>query len=256
MFIIKQYRPGPFNKHGAVREFEQGLLEVGKLIQKDFESTVAHWDNKPEFQVVTSFGNNNKLEVHVYTESQVYIWLNNGVPPHTITPSDSDVLAFHEGYTAKTDPGIVALGSTFVGEFGGLGLGLESSLRSVQDHPGGESGGMVFTREVFHPGIEARNFDLRIRAGRMGTVEAIMRKATDGAAKKSGHWFGGVDIKHIFNPPGVQPVFSLPTILPTNVDSIPSFRGSYNFVSSELSSSLSSIPGVASFRGLHNFLAP
>lgn len=253
VFIIQQYRPGPLDRGAMRREFEQGLVEVGNILRQDFESTAEHWENKPDFQVVTAF-RGNRLEVNVYTENPVYIMLNNGVLPHTIEPIDADgVLAFHEGYTAKTDPGIVRLGETFVSQFGGLGMGLEGSLRSVQDHEGGESGGMVFTKEVEHPGVEARNFDIRIRMGRLATVDRVMQKAAGEAAKKSGHWLGSIRVNLISPTNRPQPVpFSPPPPPQTPTISIPNFRGNFNFVPS--SGPASSSSNNPAFRGSRNFV--
>lgn len=192
MFIIQSIRPGPLDRREMRRAFEQGMVKVADLIESDFKSTVQTWENKPEFETVSNLNTPNRIDVFVYTENQIYGWINNGVDPHIIGPRDADVLAFHEGYTAQTDPGVIQLGNTFLGN---QGMSLGDSVRSVESHEGGESGGMVFVRgEVNHPGIEPRNFDMRIRLKRTGDVQKIMEDAAGVSAKRSGHWLGNVRV--------------------------------------------------------------
>lgn len=107
--------------------------KTGPDLQKEFKRTVEGWSNPPPFNPHVYHG--TTLSTVVYTESERYNWVNFGTPAHRITPKGRGLLRFQPGYRAATRPGVI--GSSRPSRFG--------------DH--------VSSRGVYHPGVEARNFD-------------------------------------------------------------------------------------------------
>lgn len=119
-----------------VRNAIQRKMETktGPDLQKEFRKTVDGWSNPPPFNPHVYHG--TSLRTVVYTESERYIFVNNGTSAHRITPKGArGLLRFQPGYRAATKPGVI--GSSRPSRFG--------------EH--------VTSRGVYHPGVEARNFD-------------------------------------------------------------------------------------------------
>lgn len=135
---------------------------MGNKIKADFEKTVATWSEKPIFEVVMAQKPHGP-EVLVYTDDQVYRWVNDGTEEHIIEPVNASVLAFPETYTAKTIPGVIG------------------------SQAGGGSGGTVFAAYVLHPGTKARKFDKIIRKKWEPKFKREMEQGMRDAAKASGH---------------------------------------------------------------------
>lgn len=108
-----------------------GVAESGRV---DFEVTTQTWNNKPAFNIEKERGKRT-----VYTDSAQYAYVNYGTRAHTIRPRSASQLAFPANYRAKTTPRVIASRS------------------------GGASGPTVYTREVHHPGTQAREFDKEIK---------------------------------------------------------------------------------------------
>lgn len=112
----------------------EAMRSVAEDVKEDFEKTVETWDTKPEFNI-----REVRFRWSVYTDDQIYAYVDRGTKPHTIRPKRPGYpLAFQSGYVAKTIPRVIA------------------------SRPGGASGPMVFTYEVHHPGTEAREFTATI----------------------------------------------------------------------------------------------
>jgi hypothetical protein len=135
---------------------------VGNKIKKDFEKTTATWDKKPKFEVVMAQRPDGP-EVAVWTDNEVYGFVNFGTEEHIIEPVNAKVLAFPETYTAKTIPGVIGSQS------------------------GGSSGETVFAAYVLHPGTKARHFDREIARIWEPRFRREMEQGMRDAAKASGH---------------------------------------------------------------------
>lgn len=110
---------------------------TGPQITKLFEQTIEGWENQPRF--ATNIHNwAQEVRVKVATTSDIYAYVNNGTPAHTITPRRSPFLRFQPGYIAATRPRM--LGSGKPRRFGTA----------------------LSTMMVRHPGIKAREFDQEI----------------------------------------------------------------------------------------------
>lgn len=133
--------------------------KTGPDLQKEFRKTVDGWSNPPPFNPHVYHG--NALATVVYTESERYAWVNNGTQAHRITPKGArGLLRFQPGYRAATRPGVI--GSGRPSRFG--------------EH--------VSSRGVFHPGVEARNFDQMIAEEYADTFVADIQDAISMAVEK------------------------------------------------------------------------
>ena len=123
----------PAMKVGQIRsEVKKELDKQVKALMGEFEKTTATWDHGVAFQERV---NMNTGAAEVWTDDEIYGYVNNGTRPHDIKPRNASVLVFQGGYRAKTTPG------------------------TIQARGGGSSGPLVFSKGVHHPGTTARNFD-------------------------------------------------------------------------------------------------
>lgn len=116
---------------------QERARQVASEIRADFEKTTATWEHQVEFVEKITFGARG-IDISVSTDDEIYKFVNSGTKPHAIVPVRARALRFRGGYKAKTTPGV--LGSS----------------------AGGSSGPEVTRKAVWHPGTEARNFDLEI----------------------------------------------------------------------------------------------
>lgn len=144
-------------QHAIERKMQ---TKTGPDLQKEFKKTVEGWSNPPPFNPHVYHGRD--LRTVVYTESERYGWVNFGTDAHRITPKNvRGLLRFQPGYRAATRPGVI--GSSRPSRFG--------------DH--------VSSRGVFHPGVEARNFDQMIAEGYADTFVEDIQEAISMAAGKT-----------------------------------------------------------------------
>jgi len=122
-------------------ELEKELDKQAGLLQKEFEKTTATWDHQVTFNQRTNLAS-GAVTAEVWTDDEIYGYVNDGTRPHEIRPRNAKVLVFQSGYSAKTSPGKVA------------------------SRGGGASGPLVFSKGVNHPGTKARNFDDAIQKKR------------------------------------------------------------------------------------------
>jgi hypothetical protein len=118
------------------RQMSNALNDVIQTAKRDFEKTVATWSNKPQFDVRRASA--AKLEAKVSTTHEIFTYVVRGTKPHTITARRAPALRFQTGFTSKTMP------------------------RKITSRRGGRSGPMVSAKTVYHPGTEARDFDIVI----------------------------------------------------------------------------------------------
>lgn len=110
-----------------------GSRAVAEAAKRDFQSSVASWDEKPDFDIIDT-----DESFIVGTDDELYALVNNGSDPHVILPRRRKRLAFQTEYRSKTVPG------------------------SINSRSGGKSGDVVTSRGVMHPGFAARKFDVTV----------------------------------------------------------------------------------------------
>jgi hypothetical protein len=145
--------PAPFDAKAFDRKLTRALLDVTKLIERDYASTVATWDEKPEFK--TKFTINDKeMSAFVHTTDNVYRFLHDGTSVRYAIMSKS--------FRPKTRV---------------------NRLTSEQGR-----GGRTHI-DVHHPqpGIQARNWTTRIIKIREKKIIKILRNAITGAVRESNH---------------------------------------------------------------------
>lgn len=167
MIVGKSIKPKRLNEDAFRRELLNALREVGKEVQKDFESTVATWEdeNKPEFGMIISLtGGEASVVVDVESNGEIYGYVNNGTKPHLIPKNGPGILKISEGYQPKTMPGVIGSRSG--------GAGNRFIIRKTQ---------------IQHPGTEPRYFDKAIAKKWAKPFKKAMEDALKKAAKSSGH---------------------------------------------------------------------
>lgn len=110
-------------------------------LRKQFDKTVTGWKNAPNFSQRFKF-QRDYLSVTVWASGpnkKQYAIVTRGSPAHTIRPKRrGGLLRFQPGYRAATRPKVL------------------SSRAPIR------SGDFVASREVHHPGFEAREFDVAV----------------------------------------------------------------------------------------------
>jgi len=165
--VIKQLKPATLKVDVFRLAFLNALRQAGRDIIKDFEKTTATWKNKPVFEMQISLSGG--LQVEVYTESEIYKFVDKGTKPHDIWPgfytgkSDKKVLAFSSKSTPKTIPGVIGSG------------------------PGSRGKVDTFRPYVKHPGTKARRFSEEIEKKWQKIFKTRMEQALKQARLASGH---------------------------------------------------------------------
>ena len=165
--VIKQLKPATLKVDVFRLAFLNALRQAGRDIIEDFEKTTATWKNKPVFEMQISLSGG--LQVEVYTESEIYKFVDKGTKPHDIWPgfytgkSDKKVLAFSSKSTPKTIPGVIDSG------------------------PGSRGKVDTFRPYVKHPGTKARQFSTMLARKWRKKLPKDAQKAMDKATQVSGH---------------------------------------------------------------------
>lgn len=146
------------NYAGAAAEaLEKALQKTGRLVKQDFESTVTTWKQKPVFFVRVDLDG-----ITAGTDDEIYGYVNDGTKPHIIRARNAPNLRFQVGgFVPKSQPGRI----------------LSRGGRAA-------SGAFVTTKQVMHPGTEARRFDLLISKRRQVTLVQEARHNLAIAARK------------------------------------------------------------------------
>lgn len=125
------------------RDLEDALLVTVESMLRDYAATTATWETPVEFDFEVAV-DGDSFEAIVGTDNEIYEWVNNGTGQaagnrgdwYPIRPVNAEAIAYQSRFSPKTQPGV---------------------LRS---QGGGKRGPVdVIRPEVFHPGIEPRNFD-------------------------------------------------------------------------------------------------
>lgn len=140
----------------------EGVEQTNSKTAVKFNSTVATWEDQPTFNKTIRGKTplSKKIVGKTSTKHQKYDWVNNGTKgPYPIPKAGPGVLAFSEGFTPKTRPGIIASG------------------------PGLRFGDTLIRSRVMHPGITARKFDEEIKKQIEPVFESNMTTAMNKVAK-------------------------------------------------------------------------
>ena len=120
------------------KELDAALVQVQNETRteaiRELKYATSTWTHSPAFKG-TVWHRGTQFTVKVATSDQVFIYVDQGTKRHPISPKGPGYpLAFHSGYKAKSQPGI---------------------LRAFK---GGAFGPMAFAMSVQHPGTKARKF--------------------------------------------------------------------------------------------------
>lgn len=163
VILFKPIRPSKFRKAEIWYELQYEINKIGKEIEQEFNKTTNYWKHKPSFAKETNISN-DKIEVLVGTDDEIYRYVNDGAKDHIIVPVKAPFLVFQTGkYHASTTPG---------------------SLISKQHGRGGK-----YHRHsiVHHPGIKARKFDEQIKKRWEKKFNTRIEKAIKRGIKKTGY---------------------------------------------------------------------
>jgi hypothetical protein len=116
----------------------------------DFKVTTQTWSRKVAFMVVKQHGRRV-----VGTDDEIYGYVTEGTRPHVI----------------------VARGKALA--FPGAGFRPKSRVRVIGSNKGNKGSGMVFTKQVNHPGTEAREFEEVIAEKWRTELPRTMQRAID-----------------------------------------------------------------------------
>lgn len=168
MIVMKSIKPQRMKDKAFRFGMLNAMRRAGTAVRKDFKKTTATWEHKVVFEQSVSLAGPGPV-LMVWTEDQIYKWVNDGTRPHEIWAgiytgkSDKRALAFPSQSTPKTQPRLLGSG------------------------PGGSGGELLFRPYVNHPGTEAREFDEIIQAMWETKFKRQMEQAMSEAARKSGH---------------------------------------------------------------------
>jgi hypothetical protein len=168
---MRTVKPSKLKTKEMRDKLRNGLRRVGAGMLKDFKRTTATWEHPVEFHESTHVaGDDQEIAVEVWTEDEIYGYVNNGTKPHEIWAgfytgkSDKKVLAFVPGSVPKTTIGNLDAG------------------------PGAEgTGDAVYRAHVNHPGTKARRYDLQIEREWQPKFRKEMEDAMREAVAVSGH---------------------------------------------------------------------
>lgn len=136
--LVKAIKPRKINTKTIQRRLQNALNKEAKIVKREYEKTVATWDDPPRFEALTDISGNDVsiLVGPTGTELQVkkFVWTDQGTKPHVIKAKNAPALIFQSGYSPKTLPNKIA------------------------SYPAGHFGEFVRVQSVNHPGTEPRNF--------------------------------------------------------------------------------------------------
>lgn len=150
-FSVIVITPPPLPVAALTAAVEKALDNMADLVQADFHTTTASWDHQPQFTITRA-----TAKRIISTGDRIYTMLNVGTRPHTIV-ARGRALVFQVPYRAKTAPRVIGSGG------------------------GGKGNQQVFTREVSHPGTEAREWDQAIAEKVQLSIGTVMQAAISAA---------------------------------------------------------------------------
>lgn len=160
---IRPRKSPVINVEAFKREISRAVDKTAGDMLKDFDKTTRTWDTQVKFYARPKGGQLGRrdLVITVYTNNQIYQYVDAGTKAHIIRPKNASTLRFMSGHRAKTRPGFI--GSS----------------------QGGASGAAVFAKEVHHPGTRARGFSTIIAKRHQPRFVKNVTAAMARAAKSS-----------------------------------------------------------------------
>jgi hypothetical protein len=163
--MVARLAKGIKPKKLRVDKVRQNLLNTlrseGNIVKKEYEKTIATWNDPPKFEVLIGLerkegGTATVLIGPTGTELQVnkFVWTDEGTEEHPIEAKNAPFLVFQSGYTPKTQPGKIASG------------------------PANRFGEFVKKKQVDHSGTEARRFtEIIVKRRRKPFAQAMIEAA-------------------------------------------------------------------------------
>lgn len=133
---IRPRKSPVINVKAFEREIRAAVDKTADGMLADFKKTTRTWRTDVKFYARPKGGQLGRRDmvITIYTNSQIYQYVEAGTKPHPIRPKKAKALRFLSNYRAKTRAGFIGSSA------------------------GGTSGNPVFAKEVMHPGTKARNF--------------------------------------------------------------------------------------------------
>lgn len=130
---------------------KKGMRQAADAVKADYELTVKGWENPAAFTTEEQ----SDGSIIIGTNGRIWHYVDEGTPPHVITPKRGKVLVFGVGGRPKTTPGRLTSGA-----------GSKSSI-------------VVIRPRVNHPGTEPRRFtELIMKRWKRG-VQPFIRAAIE-----------------------------------------------------------------------------
>lgn len=139
-------------------ELRKETQKQGKYLLDQFLDIVADWRTKVGFRLQVRI-QQNRITITVFAagvNKEIFGYVDEGTKPHVIKPKGNKPLRFKTGYQPRTTP---------IAEYGGMGKA---------------TGDWVSKREVYHPGIKAREFTITIGS----EFEPLYRKAIENVFRR------------------------------------------------------------------------
>lgn len=148
-------------KRDIQKDLEEVILkDIMTKEARSFRRTVESWKTKPSFLVIKS-GNS----YGIYTDSEVYHWIDKGTSPHIITATNSRTLAIPKSRFYSTD---------YYSKSYSPQRGERPNLTSKNRYD--DSYGKVFPKTVLHSGITPRRWSELIAESFPSRLEKSLRK--------------------------------------------------------------------------------
>lgn len=155
MAIIKVIQPEPINIKEVIQAIDDGLMisiEDAKVL---FALTYHSWEAYPIFEQKGPRTIQSDREVEYSTDNEVYGWLDDGTPAHTITATKASALSFFTDSIPKTKKSQLMSGAGFKGS------------------------DWMRKKEVHNPGVEARDFSEKVAERIDKVVDVRIQKQLD-----------------------------------------------------------------------------
>ena len=157
----KRAGPPPFTK-----PVERALRLTSKAIERHFQSFTRTWKRRPTFRNV-GFKRPTEQGRVVFASNEILFYVTRGTRPHIIRARRAPMLVFQTGHIAATAP------------------------RKLISRSARKFGPIRKTKEVKHPGTEARDEDKEIVKREQARFTKNMQQAmTDGAKTWRVQWGG------------------------------------------------------------------
>ena len=124
MIVMEAIRPREFDATKLRGPIFFEMSKYGEEIAAEYRKTTTAWKSKrPVFKAKLNTKKSAEIiEISVYTDDNVYKWVDQGVDAHSIVPNPNVRIAPVETYTAQSMPGTLSINSaggtrTFAGTF-------------------------------------------------------------------------------------------------------------------------------------------